>query len=264
MMSRIHSLTSRFIFFTVALLLCCAPLAPARSDEPHWIRVNSSHFSVVTDADESKGHDVAARFEQMRACSANCWREPDQHVGTDRHHRPEDDDEYSKMVPNRQGQAIGSGFFIPGEDRDYFVLNLSKEESWRAVSHEFALVFLNYNYPPTQPWFDEGFAEYFSSLRFDNKQAQIGGDPDRPLKSLTRRRGFGSRICSPLPATPLRKARTNLVLRAIVDRDALPVAPGQALGDWDVFRPGREPEALGRGSDSESVRHELSPVGAGG
>jgi Flp pilus assembly protein TadD len=180
MMSRIHSLTSRLIFFiTFALLLLCAPLAPARSDQPHWIRVNSSHFSVVTDADESKGHDVAARFEQMRLVFGQLlartrinMSEPIDIIAL------RSDDEYSKVVPNRQGPAIAMGFFIPGSDRDYFVLNLSKEESWRAVSHEFALVFLNYNYPPTQPWFDEGFAEYFSSLRFDNKQAQIGGDPE--------------------------------------------------------------------------------------
>jgi tetratricopeptide (TPR) repeat protein len=180
MMSRIHSLPSRLIFFiTFALLLLCAPLAPARSDQPHWIRVNSSHFSVVTDADESKGHDVAARFEQMRLVFGQLlartrinMSEPIDIIAL------RSDDEYSKVVPNRQGPAIAMGFFIPGSDRDYFVLNLSKEESWRAVSHEFALVFLNYNYPPTQPWFDEGFAEYFSSLRFDNKQAQIGGDPE--------------------------------------------------------------------------------------
>jgi tetratricopeptide (TPR) repeat protein len=180
MMSRIHSLTSRLIFFiSFALLLLCAPLAPARSDQPHWIRVNSSHFSVVTDADESKGHDVAARFEQMRLVFGQLlartrinMSEPIDIIAL------RSDDEYSKVVPNRQGPAIAMGFFIPGSDRDYFVLNLSKEESWRAVSHEFALVFLNYNYPPTQPWFDEGFAEYSSSLRFDNKQAQIGGDPE--------------------------------------------------------------------------------------
>ena len=181
MMSRIHSLPSRLIFISIsfALLLLCAPLAPARSDQPHWIRVNSSHFSVVTDADESKGHDVAARFEQMRLVFGQLlartrinMSEPIDIIAL------RSDDEYSKVVPNRQGPAIAMGFFIPGSDRDYFVLNLAKEESWRAVSHEFALVFLNYNYPPTQPWFDEGFAEYFSSLRFDNKQAQIGGDPE--------------------------------------------------------------------------------------
>src|SRR5580692_1180645 len=180
MMSRIHFLTSRLIFFiSFALLLLCAPLAPARSDQPHWIRVNSSHFSVVTDADESKGHDVAARFEQMRLVFGQLlartrinMSEPIDIIAL------RSDDEYSKVVPNRQGAAIAMGFFIPGSDRDYFVLNLSKEESWRAVSRDFALVFLNYNYPPTQPWFDEGFAEYFSSLRFDNQQAQIGGDPN--------------------------------------------------------------------------------------
>jgi tetratricopeptide (TPR) repeat protein len=87
------------------------------------------------------------------------------------------DDEYSKVVPNRHGQGLAAGFFIPGEDRDYFTLNLSKDESWRSISHDFALVFLNYNYPPTQPWFDEGFAEYFSSLRLD-RQVQIGADPE--------------------------------------------------------------------------------------
>jgi Flp pilus assembly protein TadD len=183
MTDRIHSLPSRLIiiavFITVALLLLCAPLAPARSDQQHWIRVNSSHFSVVTDADEFKGHDVVARFEQMRLVFGQLlsrtrinMSEPIDIIAL------RSDDEYSKIVPTRQGPGVAMGFFILGPDRDYFVLNLSKEESWRALSREFALVFLNYNYPPTQPWFDEGFAEYFSSLRFDNKQAQIGGDPE--------------------------------------------------------------------------------------
>jgi tetratricopeptide (TPR) repeat protein len=176
---RIPWVPLRFILLTVALLLCRAPLAPARSDESHWIRVNSSHFSLVTDADAVKGHDVAARFEQMRAVFGQLlarsrinMSEPVDIIAV------RNDDEYSKVVPNRQGQGIAAGFFIPGEDRNYFVLNLSKEESWRAISRDFALVFLNCNYPQTQAWFDQGFAEYFSSLRFENKQAQIGGDPN--------------------------------------------------------------------------------------
>jgi tetratricopeptide (TPR) repeat protein len=37
---------------------------------------------------------------------------------------------------------------------------------------------LNYNYPPTQGWFDEGFAEYFSSIKLDNKQVEMGSDPE--------------------------------------------------------------------------------------
>ena len=171
--------SARQLIFT--LLLCGVaflPIAFARSDEPHWIRVNSSHFSVVTDADEKHGHDVVVRFEQMRAVFGQLlsrsrinMSEPIDIIAL------RNDEEYSKVVPIRQGQGIASGFFIPGDDRDYFALNLSKDESWRSISRNFALVFLNYNYPPTQPWFDEGFAEYFSSLRLD-KQVQIGVDPE--------------------------------------------------------------------------------------
>ena len=55
---------------------------------------------------------------------------------------------------------------------------MSEEEPWRAVAHDFAHLMLNYNYPPTQGWFDEGFAEYFSSIRLDNKQVDMGSDPE--------------------------------------------------------------------------------------
>jgi tetratricopeptide (TPR) repeat protein len=179
MTDHIYSLPSRLTRLTLALLVSCAPLAPARADEPHWIRISTGHFSVVTDADQNKGRDVAVRFEQMRTVFG-------QLLMRDRINTPEpvdiialrSDEEYAKVAPLRQGQAIAdASFFIPGEDRNYFVLNLSKEESWRPISRDFAELFLNYNYPPTQAWFDEGFTQYFASLRLDNKQGQIGGDP---------------------------------------------------------------------------------------
>src|ERR1700722_2497238 len=177
-MSR-NDCSPRQLLFT--LLLCAVaflPIALARSDEPHWIRVNSSHFSVVTDADEKHGHDVAVRFEQMRAVFGQLlsrkrinMSEPIDIIAL------RNNKEYSKNIPTGQGQGMASGFFITGENRDYFTLNLSKDESCRSIGRNFALGFLNYNYPPTQPWFDEGFAEYFSSLRLD-KQVQIGVDPE--------------------------------------------------------------------------------------
>jgi tetratricopeptide (TPR) repeat protein len=182
-MPRIHFCLLRLL---LTFLLCSAAspaVAGARADEPHWIRISSGHFSVVTDADEKKGRDVVVRFEQMRAVFGLL-------LARDRINLAEpldiialkSDDEYSRVVPNRQGLAMAA-FFVPGEDRNYFVLNLSQEESWRAISYDFARVFLNYNYPPTQPWFDEGFAQYFASLRLDDKQGQIG----ESTKSFTER-----------------------------------------------------------------------------
>jgi len=163
-----------------AALLTFTAVLPtnAHAAGPKWMRLDSGHFSVLTDSDEKKGRDIIVRFEQMRA-------EFGQLLYKSRVNMPEpidiiavaSEDEYEKVAPPRQGVGLGSGFVIAGEDRYYFVLNLSRDESWRAVSRDFAQFLLNYNYPPTQSWFDVGFTEYFSSLQLNDKQMQIGGAP---------------------------------------------------------------------------------------
>ena len=40
---------------------------PCSAGEAQWIEIQSPHFSVVTDAGERRGREVAIRFEQMRA-----------------------------------------------------------------------------------------------------------------------------------------------------------------------------------------------------
>jgi tetratricopeptide (TPR) repeat protein len=163
-----------------AFVVTASYVSLSHAAEPQWIRVSSSHFSVLTDGGEKKGREVALRLEQMRSVFS-------QLLMRTRVNMPEpldiialrSDEEFVKIAPIRQGQPVsGTGFFLPGEDRNYIVLDLLAEEPWRAISHEFAHLLLNYNYPPTQPWFDEGFAEYFSSIRLDNKQVQMGSDPD--------------------------------------------------------------------------------------
>jgi tetratricopeptide (TPR) repeat protein len=165
----------------LAFLLCCT--ISARAAEAPWIRVSSSHFSVLTDAGEKRGREVILRFEQMRAVFAQLLMKT--HV-----RMPEPleiiavkgDKEYVQIAPLVHNQPISApGFFLAGEDRNYIVLDLFADDSWRAISHQFAHLLLNYNYPPTPGWFDEGFAEYFSSLRLADKQAQMGSDPELNL-----------------------------------------------------------------------------------
>jgi len=162
-------------------LLILSVLFPGKSrasNEPHWIRVDSDHFSVLTDADEKKAHEIIARFEQMRAEFAQLLYKSRINMS-----EPIDiiafrsDDEYEKVAPARQGSGLGAAFCIPAQDRYYFVLNLSQYDSWRAISRNLAQLLLSYNYPPTQSWFDDGFTAYFSSLRLTDRQIQIGGDP---------------------------------------------------------------------------------------
>ncbi len=166
----------------VLLAGCVVLLALAsRAAEPSpWLEIHSSHFTVITDAGDKKGKEVALRFEQMRAVFAVLLMK--EHL-----HEPlpltiiafKNDKDYYQTAPLRQGQPIAAnGFFLPGEDHNFIVLNLAAEESWRAVAHDFAHLLLNYNYPQVQPWFDEGLAEYFSSIRVDDKKYEIGGDPE--------------------------------------------------------------------------------------
>lgn len=150
-----------------------------------WLEIHSTHFTVITDAGEKKGREVALRFEQMRAVFAGL-------LGKGRLTQAvpltilafKSDKTYYQLAPQRllqtgEAQPIDvPGFFIPGEDQDFIALNLFEEDPWRAVAHDFAHMLLNYNYPPAQGWFDEGLAEYFSSIRVDNKQVELGGDPE--------------------------------------------------------------------------------------
>jgi tetratricopeptide (TPR) repeat protein len=174
----------RWILSAVLCFAFTSPLVGStRSSEPKWIRISSAHFSILTDATEKKGRELSLRLEQMRDIFSQLFLknklqlpEPLDVIAL------QSDEEYIRVAPLRQGQPISApGFFLHGDDRNYMVLDLAAEDSWRAVSHDFARLLLNFNYPPTQEWFDEGFAQYFSSLRLGDNQAQVGGDPTQSL-----------------------------------------------------------------------------------
>jgi tetratricopeptide (TPR) repeat protein len=170
------------VFAPSLLLLVAIYLRPCAllAAVPPWQEFRSAHFTVITDAGDKKGRELVLRFEQMRAVFADLLARNKLNISV-----PltifalKDDKRFFQMAPLHDGQPINApGFLIPGEDHQFIVLNLSEDEPWRAVTHDFAHLLLNYNYPPTQAWFDEGFAEYFSSIRVDNKEVQIGSDPE--------------------------------------------------------------------------------------
>jgi tetratricopeptide (TPR) repeat protein len=166
----------------VAVLLCLlAPFVwaapPAfHKDEPRWLEVHSAHFSVITDAGDKRGREVALRLEQMRAVFGQLILKNKLKMSV-----PitiialKSDKQYGDLAPIKQSMA--GGFYVPAQDRIYIVLNLFEIDPWRAVAHPLAHYLLNYNYPPTQGWFDEGLAEYFGSINI-GKKVELGGDPE--------------------------------------------------------------------------------------
>ncbi len=163
------------------VLLGVVPILASRralaGDEPKWLEVHSAHFSVLTDAGDKHGREVSLRLEQMRAVFGQLLLKNKLNMSV-----PitvialKSDKQYAAVAPGKQSTA--AGFYVPGADRVYIVLNLAQPEPWRAVAHSLAHYFLNYNYPPVQGWFDEGMAEYFGSIQIGAKGVDIGGDPE--------------------------------------------------------------------------------------
>jgi tetratricopeptide (TPR) repeat protein len=155
---------------------CFSPQAFAKDEPPKWIEVHSTHFSVITDAGEKRGREVALRMEQMRAVFGQLILKNKLNMSV-----PitvialKSDKQYGSVAPTKQNMA--GGFYVPGPDRIYIVLNLFEADPWRSVAHSLAHYLLNYNYPPVQGWFDEGLAEYFGSI-YIGKGVDIGGDPE--------------------------------------------------------------------------------------
>src|SRR5947209_2505499 len=183
------------------LLLICALLLISSSAvaEQQWVEVTSPHFSVLTDAGEKRGRDGAVRLQQMRTAFGLLFQKVNVNTPVKLQivaYR--NSKELRQVAPLFEGKPITlSGFFLGagthgmpanGEDRQYIALDLSQEDSWGTVFHEYAHLLLNSNFPPAPVWFDEGFAEYCSSLKVTKKEIDIGlVRPDLPQTLLDNR-----------------------------------------------------------------------------
>lgn len=160
--------------------------APAAfAGEPQWMEIRSPHFSVVTDAGEKRGREVAMRFEQMRAVfgalmtKANINLPIPLQIVAFRNGK-----ELRQFAPLFKGKPIElAGLFQQASDRSFILLDMAVENPWTVVFHEYAHQLMNGNLQGEfDPWFQEGFAEYFSSIEVDNKEARVGKIPDDEYK----------------------------------------------------------------------------------
>jgi tetratricopeptide (TPR) repeat protein len=159
-------------------LLAIVLLVPAflRAADPGWVQISTPHFSVITDGGDKKGFEVGMRFEQVRSIFGALLQRstinlPTTQIIAFRNHAAIE--QYGDV--SKSGSAEASGFVLTAPDRSFIALDLSSADPYGPVLHDFAHVLLGANYPRTQPWFDEGFAEYFSAAQITNKEVMVGG-----------------------------------------------------------------------------------------
>ena len=175
--------------FRALLALSCVVLGSPLllAADPQWVEVRSPNFSVITDASDKRGRDVALHFEQMRSVFGTLFTKakvnlsvPLQIVAF------RNSKELSQVAPIFNGKPIElAGLFEGGNDRSFIILDMSVEDPWTTVFHEYAHRLMDGNLSfHVDPWFEEGFAEYFSSIEVDDKQARVGKIPEQTYRVL--------------------------------------------------------------------------------
>ncbi len=168
--------------YLLGLLVISLLARPALVAEQRWVEVKSPHFSVITDDGERRGREVAMRFEQMRAVFAALFAKASVNIPVPLQIVAfRSSKEMNEVAPLYNGKPTKlAGLFQPGEDRNFIMLDMSEENPFNVVFHEYAHQLMNGNaFIAAAPWFDEGFAEYFASIQVDNKEARVGKIPDQ-------------------------------------------------------------------------------------
>ena len=180
----------RRIQFSLLLGLVGSALS-AFAGDAQWVEVRSPNFSVITDAGDKRGRQAALRFEQMRMAFGKLMNK-----GTVTTPIPlqiiafRNTKEMRQFVPLWKGKPIQlAGLFQGSEDRCFILLDMSVENPWQVVFHEYGHQLLNGNISfRAQPWFDEGFAEFFSTIQVSDKKVDVGKGSDYDSAMLAQNR----------------------------------------------------------------------------
>lgn len=174
----------RWLLLSPAVLLLALASPYARAADHVWQDIRSSHFRVITDAGESRGIEVVRHCEQMRAAFSILM--PQARVDDPAPllilalHGEQEVDE----VTAAQRNSRHAGVFIPGNDANFIVFDATGNP-WHTLFHEYAHELLHNNSSSaTQTWFEEGFAEYFSTLETHERTIELGRVPLGELQFL--------------------------------------------------------------------------------
>jgi tetratricopeptide (TPR) repeat protein len=139
-----------------------------------WTSIRSKNFLLVGNATENEIRDVAENLELFRTAYSRFFtlQEKAASVGTtvvvfktDVSFRP--------FKPVYQGKPANiAGFFQGGQDVNYIALSADIPTP-RVIYHEYVHRLMSDNLASMPPWFQEGFAECFSTLEIEGRDKKI-------------------------------------------------------------------------------------------
>ena len=170
------------VFF--ATVLCFLTLLPAQTTvwaKDNWVSVRSKNFFLIGNASEKEIRQVAARLEQFREVFSRLFTRTNLTspvpttvivFKTDKSYAP------FKPNPNL------AGYFQPGPDVNYITLTTAARDGGQSpfniIFHEYTHLLVNNNSGNVPIWFNEGLAEYYSTVTVtDDQKFELG----RPISN---------------------------------------------------------------------------------
>jgi len=158
--------------------------APA-SASPSWYRFQSGAWEVSTDAGERRGEELLRQllesYELLRRAAPELSAAPETpqrpvRVVLFRSSRD--------FAPFRRGEAH-RGLCLSGAERDWILLPDSGGETLRGARHELVHLMLRHSQKVEPPrWFEEGLADYYSTLSFSGGRISLGKAPAAHVQLL--------------------------------------------------------------------------------
>ncbi len=172
-------------FLVTGLLAFTASALPAEDED--WLRLETSHFTFFSNADEDVLRRVGGEMETLRSALSR-W------MGPLEVHSPlptwvyvfRDEESFRPYKVGLKGDSNNvAGFFLSHPLGNYVAVNGSPRISpSQVIYHEYLHSFINDNLPGVPLWFNEGLAELYSTFRVEAEQAVVGMAPPRHRRWL--------------------------------------------------------------------------------
>lgn len=140
-----------------------------------WIRVQSEHFTINSNASEKVAKLAAANLERLRKTLALLTNVAavNSPVPTSIFLFKDNKSFKPYTLPGHNRIPSLTGYFLSRPDRNYIVIN-AKERVSQIIYHEYIHFFVNNNLPEVPLWFNEGLAEYYSTFESNEDKTKIG------------------------------------------------------------------------------------------
>jgi len=135
-----------------------------------WLRLTTPHFELLTTAGERKGREGIQYFETVRQFFVDARLAGDTPGKRIRIVAFRGEKDFRPYAPNE----VAAAFYAGGADNDYIVMSQIGFEYYPVAVHEYTHLVLRHAFREFPPWFNEGLAELFSTLRPDGKRVAVG------------------------------------------------------------------------------------------